>query len=386
MENNLILATILGASAGVLSGFVFKFAELIPKNIYILIKRKLTTTYTMTEFTNTYNNFIKYLDKNNLLNKCKNLRAVRHGVLPSIGNGIESIKIKGCRCFLEGHTLNLYDNELHKITLYFIGNKKKILSELLNELGEIDKPENSITTTISSSFEDYLNYIPKRDFSNVFIKKNDEAILTKRLDFFVHNEDKYNELGIPYQLGILLYGEAGTGKTSVTKAIANYLNKEIQVVESSQIGKIGGLINYSSNKIIVIEDIDSFKITHSRDKNSIKDLESSTESNNLSNLLNNLDGFLYKHGRIIIATTNHFNKLDTALVRSGRFDLKINIGYADREIVNKFSKKYYNKELPKNIELKNNITISDLQSNYFNGDSFNLFLNKIELKKSLNNL
>ena len=62
-----------------------------------------------------------------------------------------------------------------------------------------------------------------RNFDNIFFTQKQECL--KKLDFFVDNEQWYNDRGIPYTLGFLLYGSPGCGKTSFIKAILNYTKR-----------------------------------------------------------------------------------------------------------------------------------------------------------------
>jgi chaperone BCS1 len=73
---------------------------------------------------------------------------------------------------------------------------------------------------------------------------------------------------------------------------------------------------------------------------------------------------LTAHGRILIATTNHVEKLDPALVRAGRIDLKLEIGFVNNEILKGFIDNFFpeNKLNISEIKLKNNLTIATLQN------------------------
>ena len=80
-----------------------------------------------------------------------------------------------------------------------------------------------------------------------------------------------------------------------------------------------------------------------------------------SDLLNAIDGFFSSHGRILIASTNHIDKLDSALIRPGRIDLKIEIGYITSEILQEFLCNFYPTYKNYEYKIKNNVTVAQLQ-------------------------
>jgi chaperone BCS1 len=84
----------------------------------------------------------------------------------------------------------------------------------------------------------------------------------------------------------------------------------------------------------------------------------------LSDVLNSLDGLFSIHGRILIITTNHPDELDDALVRPGRIDVKIEVGYAKDETFVKFIKKMYDVDyrFPEGCHVKEGVTFAILQN------------------------
>jgi chaperone BCS1 len=104
----------------------------------------------------------------------------------------------------------------------------------------------------------------------------------------------------------------------------------------------------------------------------------------LSEILNALDGFAGVDGRILIATTNHIDKLDSALLRPGRFDLKINIDYVNQEILQLFLKSFFpsfDKSL-EDFKIKSNITVASLQEMVLENFTAEQILEKIKDERS----
>ncbi|XP_013622194.1 PREDICTED: probable mitochondrial chaperone BCS1-B [Brassica oleracea var. oleracea] len=163
---------------------------------------------------------------------------------------------------------------------------------------------------------------------------------------FAECQSFYQRTGRAWKRGYLLYGPPGTGKSSMIAAMANYLGYDIydleltEVKSNSELRKL--LMKTSSKSIIVIEDIDcSINLTNRGKKFNEPEMtltgsglgdESGNGNGNtitLSGLLNFTDGLWSCCGseRIFVFTTNHIEKLDPALLRSGRMDMHVYMSY-----------------------------------------------------------
>jgi chaperone BCS1 len=211
------------------------------------------------------------------------------------------------------------------------------------------------------------NFESARTFDNIFFDGKKEII--SKIDFFLRNKDWYYKKGIPYSLGIGLHGPPGTGKTSFIKALANYTNRHIVVLSlkiiksKRQLERFFFENRYNEDnekddisfdkKIIVFEDIDCIgDIVLDRNKKEEKPKTVKSDSDNikigdvlqsicelnesgttklmskvneeaitLDDILNLWDGIRETPGRILIISSNHYDKLDPALVRPGRIDI-----------------------------------------------------------------
>ena len=185
-----------------------------------------------------------------------------------------------------------------------------------------------------------------RKFSNLF--GPEISVVKKRVDFFIKNKKWYDTKGIPYTLGLLLSGQAGSGKTSTIKCLANETDRHIISLNfNNDITKIQlenlffnemiMVLNVSTGqnekyfipldkRIFVLEDLDCQsdlfmeREVKSKNKDIAPHLEQ-TEKIDLSFLLNLLDGVLEIPGRIVVMTSNYPEKLDHALIRPGRIDV-----------------------------------------------------------------
>jgi len=208
-----------------------------------------------------------------------------------------------------------------------------------------------------------------KSFDNVFFPQKDD--LMKRLDFFRDNKTWYKSRGIPYTMGLMLFGVPGCGKTSTIKAIANYTQRHIVSVPLNRIKTCKELlsifyeeqINHMNiplgKRLYVLEDIDcsELKDVVRERANEDSDKESEKDSGNdagigdletqnflnlfkgsktkvgdwmkdkkqltLAGILEVLDGVMEMDGRMLVITTNYPERLDAALIRPGRIDVKL---------------------------------------------------------------
>lgn len=223
---------------------------------------------------------------------------------------------------------------------------KKEINDFLNTIIDVEnkKPKSS---NIYVNFNSDWSYVSKniRKIENV-VYENKMNIIDD-INFFIENEDWYSQRGIPYKRGYLFYGRPGNGKTSMLMSIANSTNKDIYFLNINDIKSDGELfrlfINLSPSPILVLEDVDACFSDRNDD-----DAEKSSKVS-FSAMLNCLDGVFSQHGTIIIMTTNHIEKLDSALIRDGRIDMKLLIDNPKKEIVEEYISLFFNEE----IKLKN---------------------------------
>ncbi|XP_042502426.1 AAA-ATPase ASD, mitochondrial-like [Macadamia integrifolia] len=193
-------------------------------------------------------------------------------------------------------------------------------------------------------------------FKNLAMDLQKKKEIEEDLFTFSNSKDYYAKIGKAWKRGYLLYGPPGTGKTTMIAAMANLLNYDIYDLELTAVKSNTDLrrllIETSGKSIIVLEDIDcSLDLTGKRKKEKEKEKKDENDPNRvlpkgkeegndvrgsdvtLSGLLNFIDGLWSACGeeRIIVFTTNHVDKLDPALIRSGRMDKHIELSYCSFE-------------------------------------------------------
>lgn len=166
---------------------------------------------------------------------------------------------------------------------------------------------------------------------------------------FLKNPEKYEKAGANIPAGCLLYGEPGTGKTMIAKAIAGEAGVPFlscsasQFIElfvglgASRIRKLFENARKNSPCILFIDEIDA--IGKKRGSNSIVGGNDEREQT-LNQLLTEMDGFATNKGIVVIAATNRIDSLDDALIRPGRFDRKIKVPLPNIEARRKIASVY----------------------------------------------
>ncbi|KAM3447206.1 hypothetical protein MY3296_008942 [Beauveria thailandica] len=185
---------------------------------------------------------------------------------------------------------------------------------------------------------------PNRDFSTVILpEKLKQDIIADAGDYLEPSTRRwYANRGIPYRRGYLLHGPPGTGKSSLSVALAGYFNMKIYIVSLSSLTAteehLASLFaELPTNCVVLLEDIDTAGLSQTRDTTEDEDKDGSDKTPSqkqlsLSALLNILDGVAAQEGRVLIMTTNHLENLDQALIRPGRVDMIIPFSLADADM------------------------------------------------------
>jgi len=275
---------------------------------------------------------------------------------PDVDHVVHSFQYRGCTIYLRrsissdplmgGNSDQPFTPQ--RLTLSVWGGDAQVLRELLTEAIEAsnslsNKGLVSIYTQSSmrwcASWE--LSLTKKaRPKESVILDLEDMSVLLADAKSFLGRSKWYADMGIPYRRGYLLYGPPGCGKTSFAQVLAGELGLNICMLNLSHEGMDDNrlssyLRDAPAESVIVLEDVDAVFV-----ERGVADQSRGKKSDvsiSFSGLLNAIDGVASQEGRLFFMTTNHIEKLDPALIRPGRCDVKMELKHASKlQIVSMF--------------------------------------------------
>jgi chaperone BCS1 len=244
---------------------------------------------------------------------------------------------------------------------------------------------------------------PSRDISTVILEREKKQALLRDINEYLHPYTRrwYANHGIPYRRGYLFSGAPGTGKTSLTAALAGIFGLDIFVLSlldpnlnESQLMRL--MSEIPSRCIVLLEDVDAAGLSRpdngdsmaksmtgrpkgrrnaqQPDQDPVGELINGSTStrptvitNNtssapqasvsLSGLLNAIDGVSSQEGRILIMTTNSPESLDKALVRPGRVDMHVVFELPAKEEMRELFLAMYNDDIGEPNAVVNKVTV-----------------------------
>lgn len=230
----------------------------------------------------------------------------------------------------------------------------------------------------------------KRNIDTVILQGGLKDEIKGDIQVFLDSEDWYHARDIPYTRGYLFYGPPGTGKTSTIKGLSLMCQRHIHYLTLSNVNSDVELLDLFKNvdfskTVMVIEDIDCMeKIVKDRNmqidekekeiklrekiEEEYKDIDKPSYKSNeyglsnsasvgpkkesrltLSGILNAIDGIFTADGRILIITSNKPEILDSALLRTGRIDMKYLFDYCTKDQIKGLYEMFFDEECDEDL-------------------------------------
>lgn len=264
-------------------------------------------------------------------------------------------------------------NEVQYLVIQCVGRSTEPIKGLLNDIKRWKLTKEHKMTSVhrpapkeerrNDSAWDRQACRPSRPMSTVSLDQEQKAKIVRDINEYLHPSSArwYAARGIPYRRGYMFHGPPGTGKTSLSFALAGIFGLDIYCISLMEIGLTESDLNklftaLPDRCIVLLEDIDSAGLRRTEDDTTSNGSTPSDPEDgvkvealtrlpgvgatiqggalksliSLSGLLNAIDGAASHEGRVLIMTTNHPEKLDPALIRPGRVDLQVHFTLATR--------------------------------------------------------
>jgi hypothetical protein len=194
-----------------------------------------------------------------------------------------------------------------------------------NYIDNNDADEKKLHIYVMSKFGEWMRYnkIPSRTLDTIYFDEKTKYKFRDDITDFLSKEKEYQEFGIPYKKNYLLTGIPGSGKTSLIKGLCKEIGYNLCIFsinhDIDNHTALSAFRDIPPKSVLLIEDIDCLfeKRTGTQENKSFT----------FSNLINLLDGVLFRQGLITFITTNHPENMDHALLRQGRIDMIIHMNY-----------------------------------------------------------
>jgi hypothetical protein len=261
------------------------------------------------------------------------------------GNNVFTVKYKGKRLLFKKtktkieHATQIRDLFSHKFEITGWKAKKEI-NQLLEEITEeynksLEDNRIAFYGWMHGRWESISRRLVK-PISDIVLNSSTKAFLINDLNRFLTRKQWYIDTNIAYKRTYMFYGEPGTGKSTLTFAIAAETKRNIYILNLASVYSDDALVTafqgISDGSILLLEDVDAAFIERQNNKDS---------KITFSCLLNCLDGAMSKENIITILTTNHIEKIDPALIRAGRTDVKLEIGPATDVEISEYLTLFY---------------------------------------------
>ncbi|KAG0212169.1 hypothetical protein BGX28_006715 [Mortierella sp. GBA30] len=241
-----------------------------------------------------------------------------------------------------GSTVASSGAAVENITISTLGRSRDLIQSLIMEAQRkfIDRDKSRTVIFQADQYGAWrrTKSRPKRPLDTIVMDPKLKSYIVNDAKVFFSSESWYAERGLPFRRGLLLYGSPGTGKTSFIHALAGELGLNIYVVNLSSKNltddTLSELVSDTPSRcLLLIEDVDAAFVQ--------RESKDAATGITFSGLLNSVDGVSAQEGRILCMTTNHLDRLDEALIRPGRVDVRARFGKATQSQAQELFVKFF---------------------------------------------
>lgn len=370
-QGNEFLAGVIAASISGAAGYLL---HTMPRAVLNFTRKQLITTLTLNN--GGYDESRVFAELMEQLDSCVKPYGVRslivdsgssyignsdrlkRTVVLSVGYGTHYMIYKNRLLWIRREEVDSSGSERIKntVTLSVLGRSHKFFRNLVDDLRPKDDDDKLRVYTRSQSDWEVESEIPKVGLDSLALDMLVRELITNQIEYFLSSESDYRKLGLAYKMAMILHGAPGTGKTALIRTLACEYDLSIYTINLSLMSDTGfrkAVMEVPRNSIILVEDFDSSSATHQRSgmttnvvkqkDETQKDLGKDKEFSFLttSGILNTLDGVVSLDKVIIVFTTNCIDKIDEAILRPGRMDLKIELPKISNVAIQKHFTKIY---------------------------------------------
>lgn len=257
----------------------------------------------------------------------------------------------------------------HRLKIQFFGKERyKNRAEFLRNALRITDDKH-IRVQYLNEYEISCDVIP-HSFNNIILDEKVKQNIVNGLANWSKSKNWYDEHQLVHKIGVFLYGKPGTGKSTVAKAISSMFNNApILTIDPNNImNSVNGILKmrkkYDGTIVVLIEDFDMYFKSREEIENVEIGLDQKKQKDfNQNAIFQLLDGVYSTDDTIYVATTNYKDRIDSALIRYGRFDIQEELNYFNKDDAAKCVKLLgYNENVLDSMNLEYPVQPAYLQS------------------------
>lgn len=330
-----------GVIKRIVTGVAVSLGVTAVTSTFQIIKSLKTSTIDIGEWDNSYNNINKMLYRLNSDTYIKHRMPTTNKDFYELSTDISyfiSLKNKN---YIKVET---YQNKSeksyypeHRLKIQFFGKERyKNRAEFLRNALRITDDKH-IRVQYLNEYEISCDVIPHY-FDNIVLDEKVKQNIVNGLVNWDKSKTWYEEHQLVHKIGVFLYGKPGTGKSTVAKAISSmFSNAPILTIDPNNImNSVNGILKmrkkYDGTIVVLIEDFDMYFKSREEIENIEIGLDQKKQKDfNQNAIFQLLDGVYSTDDTIYVATTNYKDRIDSALIRYGRFDIQEELNYFNRE-------------------------------------------------------